>query len=357
MHSDPTPADLPPVSVIMTALNESRHLAGAVQAVLDQDYPGFLELVVAVGPSHDNTWDIATRLAQDNPRMRVVRNPTGRTPAGLNVAIAATDPSTEVVVRTDGHAELPKDYVSVAVATLQRSGADNVGGMMIPEGTAPLENAVARAMSEKIGLGGATFHVGGVEGPAPTVYLGVFRRSILERTGGFNEYYTRAQDWELNLRIRDLGGVVWFDPQLKVEYRPRGKVRELAKQFRGSGEWRWQIIRAHPTTASVRYLAAPAATLAIALAVAVIVINSALQGSAVISLGAAVVPVGYLAVILAAALATRRGLSARSSAWYPVALVTMHMSWGTGFLLGPLKHAVASRRAQGQRAGARSVKS
>jgi succinoglycan biosynthesis protein ExoA len=345
VRSDPDSAELPSVSVIMTALNESRHLAGAVKAVLDQDYPGSLELVLAVGPSHDDTWAIATGLAERNPQMRVVENPTGRTPAGLNVAIAATDPASEVVVRTDAHAELPKDYVSIAVATLNRSGADNVGGMMVPEGTTSLESAVARAMAEKIGLGGATFHVGGTEGPAPTVYLGVFRRSILERTGGFNEYYTRAQDWELNLRIRDLGGVVWFDPQLKVEYRPRGKIRELAKQFRGSGEWRWQIIRAHPATASVRYLAAPAATLAIALALAVIVVNSAVQGSAVISLIAAVVPVGYLAVILAAAAATRHGLGARSSAWYPVALVTMHMSWGTGFLLGPLKHALATRRA------------
>ncbi|MCW2496477.1 glycosyltransferase family 2 protein [Jatrophihabitans sp.] len=339
--------ELPAVSVIMTALNESRHLAGAVESVLAQDYAGPLELVVAVGPSHDDTVEIAAQLAAANPRMSVVENPTGRTPAGLNIAIAATDPTTTVVVRTDGHAELPSGYVRTAVATLLRSGADNVGGMMIPEGTTPLESAVARAMSEKIGLGGSTFHIGGDEGPADTVYLGVFRRSILEKTGGFDEHYTRAQDWELNLRIRTLGGVVWFDPSLRVDYRPRGHLRDLAKQFRGSGEWRWQIIRAYPRTASVRYLAAPAATLAIGLALVAVVIGLAI-GSPLLALIAAAVPLGYLAVILAAATVTRRGLGPAASAWYPLVLVTMHLSWGSGFLLGPLRSAL-HRESQGSR--------
>jgi hypothetical protein len=284
--------------------------------------------------------------------MRVVENPTGRTPAGLNIAIANTDPSTTVVVRTDGHAELPSHYVTRAVETLLRSGADNVGGMMIPRGVAPLESAVARAMSEKIGLGGATFHIGGTEGPAPTVYLGVFRRGILERTGGFNEYYTRAQDWELNLRIRQLGGVVWFDPELQVEYRPRGELRALSRQFRGSGEWRWQIIRNHPDTASIRYLAAPAATLAIGAAAVVLVLDAAVIGSGTVAIAAAAIPAGYLGVVVLGAVATRRGLSARASAWYPVALVTMHLSWGAGFLRGWLRHAWGSLTPTGRAARA-----
>jgi glycosyltransferase involved in cell wall biosynthesis len=330
------PTDPPAVSVIMTALNESRHLAAAVQAVLDQDYSGPLELVVAVGPSDDDTWDIATKLAVENPRLTVVENPTGYTPAGLNVAIAHTDPSTTIIVRTDGHAELPPHYVSRAVATMLRSGADNVGGMMIPKGTAPLEIAVARAMSERIGLGGATFHVGGEEGPAPTVYLGVFRRAILERTGGFNEYYRRAQDWELNLRIRELGGVVWFDPELRVEYRPRGALRPLAKQFRGSGEWRWRIIRAHPETASVRYLAAPLAFAGIVAALLLLIVNAVAGGPAWLTWLGAAVPIAYLVIVFGGALLTRRGLGVGASAWYPFALITMHMSWGAGFIASAL---------------------
>ena len=346
MPADPAAASLPAVSVIMAVLNEATHLEDAVASIAAQDYAGPYETVLAIGPSQDGTWEIAQRLAATYPRVRVVANPTGRTPAGLNVAIAATDPNSTVIVRSDGHAELPVDYVSTAVATLARSGADNVGGMMVPRGVAPLESAVAKAMSERVGLGGASFHIGGQEGPAPTVYLGSFRREILERTGGYDEYYRRAQDWELNYRIRALGGVVWFNPAMQVGYRPRAKLRPLATQFRGSGEWRWKIVQAYPETASLRYLAAPLVTLAVLAGFITALIGGLVGSTPVWTIGLAV-PAIYLIGVTVAALLTRRGLRPGASLWYPVALVTMHLAWGTGFLLGVVKTRLLGDRRPG----------
>ena len=83
---------------------------------------------------------------------------------------------------------------------------------MAAEGVTDFQRAVAAAMTSPIGVGQASFHVGGEEGPAPTVYLGAFRREVLERLGGYDETFLRAQDWELNHRIRESGGVVWFTP-------------------------------------------------------------------------------------------------------------------------------------------------
>ena len=113
----------------------------------------------------------------------------------------------------DGHALVPDDYVAVAVDVLERTGADNVGGMMAAEGTTPFERAVAAAMTSRLGVGSASFHVGGEEGEALTVYLGAFRRSALERVGGYDESMVRAQDWEMNHRIRESGGLIWFTPR------------------------------------------------------------------------------------------------------------------------------------------------
>lgn len=346
MPENPAAASPPRVTVIMTALEEEMHLAEAVESVFAQDYAGPLGLVVAIGPSKDRTREVADRLALKHDGMTVVDNPTGRTPAGLNLAIAAVDPASTVIVRTDGHATLPVDYVSTAVAVLTETGAANVGGMMIPEGTTPFECAVARAMSEPIGLGSVPFHVGGEPGPAETVYLGVFRRDVLEKTGGFDEHFTRAQDWELNHRIRDLGETVWFDPRLQVVYRPRPTIRRLATQFRGSGTWRWQIIRTYPSTASVRYLAAPGATAAIGAAVATLAVDAVVWRSPLVAKLAAAVPGGYLAVVLGGAVLTRRGLSLKASALYPAALVTMHLSWGSGFLSGMAADARQAIRAR-----------
>ena len=206
------PADWPGASVVVPVLNEERHLRAAVSTVLGQDYPGPLEIVLALGPSQDGTDAIAAELAAADDRVRLVANPTGATGAGLNAAVAAAQ--YDIVVRLDGHALVPDDYVRIAVETLQRTGADNVGGVMSAEGVTDFQRAVAAAMTSPIGVGQASFHVGGEEGPALTVYLGVFRREVLERLGGYDETFLRAQDWELNHRIRESGGVVWFTPRL-----------------------------------------------------------------------------------------------------------------------------------------------
>ena len=140
-------------------------------------------------------------------------NPTGRTPAALNAAIKAS--RHPVVVRVDGHGMLSPNYIATAVRLLEETGAQNVGGIMHAEGENDWEHAVAAAMTSKIGVGNAAFHTGGEAGPAETVYLGVFRREVLEQQGGYNEEFIRAQDWELNFRIREAGGLIWFSPELQ----------------------------------------------------------------------------------------------------------------------------------------------
>lgn len=314
----------PPVSVIMPVLNESRHLSAAVNAITAQDYAGPLEIVLALGPSKDDTEAIAAELAAGDERIRTVRNPTGATPCGLNAAIAAS--SHDIVVRVDGHAILPTDYVRIAVEVLTESGADNVGGIMAAEGVTAFEQAVARAMRSWLGMGGSRFHLGGEAGPAETVYLGTFRRSALERVGGFDETLRRAQDWELNHRIRESGGVVWFTPRMQVTYRPRPDLRALATQFYKTGQWRRGVIRRMPQTANYRYLAPPVAVVGVAAGTAL-----GLLGKKAGWLG----PAGYLAAVLAGSAATAKGLPREAALRLPAVYATMHMGWGLGFLVSP----------------------
>jgi glycosyltransferase involved in cell wall biosynthesis len=317
----------PGVSVVVPVLNEQRHLAAAVRSALDQDYAGAVEVVLALGPSKDRSDEVAAQLARD-PRVRLVRNPTGRTPDGLNRAIEASHHP--VVARVDGHAELPRDYLRTAVQLLERTGADNVGGLMSAAGSTDLERAVARAMTSRLGVGNAPFHVGGTEGPADTVYLGVFRRSALDRVGGYDESFTRAQDWEMNYRIRSSGGLVWFSPSLSVDYRPRGSLRKLASQYFHYGRWRRQVMRAHPSSVTLRYLAPPTAVAGIAVGV-VVGATGVVAGPAPLTWGF-VLPAGYLALVGVGGLATGGGLPAGARLALPAVLATMHLAWGVGFL-------------------------
>ncbi|HET7901314.1 MAG TPA: glycosyltransferase family 2 protein [Candidatus Nanopelagicales bacterium] len=325
-----TPDAVPGVSVVVPVLNEERHLAAAVARLLEQRYDGPLEVVLALGPSTDRTDEIAESLAAADPRVLLVANPTGRTPAGLNAAIGAA--SYDVIVRVDGHALVPDDYVAVGVETLLRTGADNVGGIMAAEGETPFEHAVAVAMTSKLGVGSASFHVGGEEGPAPTVYLGVFRRSALERVGGYDESMVRAQDWEMNHRIIESGGLVWFTPGMRVTYRPRPTVKALAKQYFEYGRWRREVARTHPDTLSARYLAAPVAVAGIATGTALGLVG--IVGPSWLKVGWAA-PLGYAALVGIGGLAIGRDVEWAARVRVPVVLATMHLSWGTGFLTSP----------------------
>ncbi|MEV8395355.1 MULTISPECIES: glycosyltransferase family 2 protein [unclassified Streptomyces] len=339
------PALPPAVSVIMPVLNEERHLRNSVRHILEQEYDGEMEVVIALGPSTDRTDEIAAELVRETAsheraRVKTVPNPTGRTPAALNAAIKAS--KHPIVVRVDGHGMLSPNYIATAVRLLEETGAQNVGGIMHAEGENDWENAVAAAMTSKIGVGNAAFHTGGEAGPAETVYLGVFRREALERQGGYNEEFIRAQDWELNFRIRESGGAIWFSPELRVQYRPRPSVRALATQYKDYGRWRHVVARYHSGSINLRYLAPPTAVCAIAAGILV---------GAVLTPWGLLVPAGYLAAIVAGSVPAGKGLSPKARLRIPVALATMHMSWGYGFLTSPrslAKRVIASRRPAAQ---------
>lgn len=326
--------DYPGVSVVMPVLNEEQHLAAALRGIIDQDYPGPLEIVMAVGPSTDRTREIADELARDlsgdGVSVRVVDSPTGKTPASLNLAIAASQ--YDYLVRVDGHGELTDHYIATAVDLLQRTGAANVGGIMDAQGRSPFEQAVAAAYTSRLGLGGSRFHLhDSPEGPAETVFLGSFRRDALEAAGGFDETMFRAQDWDLNHRLRQAGETVYFTPRMRVIYRPRSTLKALLKQFYDTGKWRREVIRRYPETASVRYLAPPAAVAVIAAGTAAGVVG--LAGPRWLRLGF-LAPLGYLAAVGAGTTTLKRPLSPAARAWLPVVVTVMHMAWGAGFLVG-----------------------
>jgi|HubBroStandDraft_1064217.scaffolds.fasta_scaffold10187_2 succinoglycan biosynthesis protein ExoA len=329
------------VSVIMPVRNEERHLAESVSSVLSQEYPGELELVLAVGPSTDKTEQICKELAAADARITVIANPSGQIPAALNAALRAS--RHDIIVRVDGHALLPPGYVATAVRTLRDTGAVNVGGIMAAEGITPFQRAVAWAMTSPAGVGAAKYHTGGGAGAADSVYLGAFRRAAIEGVGGYDEQYLRAEDWEMNHRIREAGGLIWFTPELAVSYRPRAAVGALAAQYFHYGRWRHVVARMHAGTINLRYLAPPGAVIAMLAGTLI-----GLAGLLALAAGAGAggwwpwllvagfaAPLLYLFGLLAVTATAARALNGRALASLPVVLATMHICWGVGFLTSP----------------------
>lgn len=316
----------PRISVVIPVRNEEHTVVAAIGSALGQAGAPPLEVIVADGASSDGTRAAVSAVAHDDARVRLIGNPEGKTPTGLNVAIQ--EARGDVIVRCDAHSVLPRDYVATAVSLLAATGADVVGGTMRAVGSRFWQRAIAMALTTPVGVGDARFHTGGPPGPIDTVYLGVFRRSALERVGLFDESLERNQDYELNHRIRSSGGEVHFDPRLAVDYVPRPSLRALARQYRHYGMWKRLVLRRFPESLRWRQLAAPLLVVGLIASIILLLFGQRLP--------AAIVPGVYLLALLgtaAAELLRRRDLAALA---LPLVLPTMHLSWAFGFMTSDL---------------------
>jgi glycosyltransferase involved in cell wall biosynthesis len=304
----------PSLDVIIPAANAAATVGDAIDSVKAQGYRGLQSIVVA-SADEDTTGVAREHGAQ------VVANAAGLTPVGLNLALATG--KAEFVARVDAQSIIPPGYLERAVEILVETGADNVGGMQVPSAEGGWAKTIAAAMASPLGAGDARYRIGGVAGPAETVYLGVFRRQTLERLGGYDEDFKRNQDYELNHRIRESGGVVWFDPQLKVQYRPRSSLRALARQYFEYGRWKRFFSRRHPGSLRWRQAAPP-------LLVGILLVSLVGSIFAPVTL---LIPAAYLLALIFGAL-----LEIPDLGWpalgLPAAWAIMHVSWGVGFLVG-----------------------
>lgn len=303
----------------MPIRNEAAHLEAALTSVRAQAYPGHVQIILGVGPSEDGTEALAQRLADESGDVTVIHNPSGRTPSALNAAIrSGTAP---VVVRVDGHSQLSAGYIRRAVEILRETGAANVGGVQRPAPTTPFEQAVADATTSWLGTGGASYRVGSSAAAVDTVYLGVFDRAAIEAVGLFDESLIRNQDYELNIRLRDAGGVVWFDPTLSVGYIPRSSWSTLIRQYHEYGWWKSLVIRRHPESVRLRQVVAPLGVIGVV-------------GGILVGLRwrpALIVPALYGAALVASVRTAREPPRAAG------VLAAIHASWTAGLLRGVVR--------------------
>jgi succinoglycan biosynthesis protein ExoA len=327
-------APLPTVSVILPIRNEAGYIGRTLASVLAQDYPADrVEILVADGSSTDGTRDIVQNfITQEREREReagsgfsghgrlqLLDNPGRIVSTGLNAALDLA--SGDVVVRVDGHCEIPPDFVRRAVDRLSRDGVECVGGLLETIGETPRAGVIAAAMSATFGVGGSAFRSGAtVSRVTDTVAFPAFTRAALRRAGPFDEELVRNQDDEYSYRLRRVGGRILLATDLRARYYSRATLGRLWRQCFGYGYWKVRVLQKHPWQMRARQLV-PAlfvGTLALSL-----VLTRALPALLVVLL------VSYLT---AAAIASWR--NARRSGWLPLTFATMHVAYGTGSLVG-----------------------
>ncbi len=309
----------------MPVLDAGASLRTSVKSILNQDYEEIIEIILSIGPSRDNTNAVSVDLKSTDKRIKVIENPSGRTASALNAA--ASIATGDYLVRVDAQSQLDKNYIHQAIKTIQKREAANVGGIQKAEGGSILERSIASAMTSKFGVGNSRFHYGGDEGPVDTVYLGVYDASIFHKLGGFDESLKRNQDYELNIRLRNAGYTVWFDPNLIVRYKPRSTFQALFKQYFQYGQWKQSVIKLHPSSIQLRQIVPPLLILGILGGIVISIIES---------MWGLIIPAIYMTAVLLSTFFTK-GCNGWSRWLLLFVFPTMHIAWGLGFLFGPLE--------------------
>ena len=227
----------PRVTIAMPSFNEEHYIASCIASVQTQDYPPeLIEILVADGRSTDRTREILAELSAVDPRIRMVDNPARLQAAGLGLLVK--EASGDIIVRMDVHAEYSSDYVRTCVETIERTGADNVGGAQRAKAKTFFQRALCAALESPLGVGGARYRSSDAEGFVDTVFLGAFRRRVFETIGLWDPGAITNEDAELNQRILDSGGQIYLSRDIVVHYFPRDSFKSLATQYYRYGRGR-----------------------------------------------------------------------------------------------------------------------
>jgi succinoglycan biosynthesis protein ExoA len=322
-------ARLPKVSVVVAVLNEVGNLPQFLESVVAQDYPADLvEVLVVDGGSTDGSLELAEAAVAARPNMRMFHNREKIQSVGFNLGISQS--RGDIVALASAHTVLNRSYLSTCVRLLEATGADNVGGGQDAHGVSAFGRAVAAAYGSRFGVGGASHHYSSVAGPADTVFPGCFRRAVFHRVGMFDESLAVHEDYELNWRIRHAGGIVYYSPEIRTPYSVRETPAALARQYFRYGRAKGTVARRSPGVVRPHHLAPPLLVLGLAILAPWGLRSRDPRRGLTALLGA------YGGVLALATAEAGKDLRSDARRWLPLALTTMHLTWGAGMIVGLL---------------------
>lgn len=320
----------PQVTVIIPCYNEEATIGLLLKALARQTYPPEkMEILVADGMSTDNTRQEIIAFQHQHPELlvHIIDNPRRNIPAGVNTAISQAQG--EYIIRLDAHSEPYPDYIELCVSALEAEKGDNVGGVweIKPGGDGWFARSIAYAAAHPLGVGDARYRLGGKAQAVDTVPFGSFHRDLFKRVGLFDETLLTNEDYEFNVRVRNSGGVVWFDPAIRSVYYARSDFKSLTRQYFRYGYWKGKMLRRYPHTIRWRQFLPPAFISSLAILGLLSMIAPTARWVLMIELGM------YLAIlIVGGVLLSVKQKQPSLVIGFPLAVATMHLSWGSALL-------------------------
>jgi cellulose synthase/poly-beta-1,6-N-acetylglucosamine synthase-like glycosyltransferase len=319
------------LSIVIPCRDEVKHIRKTLDSVLNQTFDlNEMEIFVVDGLSTDGTVKTLNEYAYQTPQLRILQNERIITASARNIGIHAS--RGEFIAMVDAHCEISPTYLATCCQVLSESSADLVciAGRTRAFGETNKGKIIALAMSSPFGVGNALFRWAEAEVDCSSAAFGVYRRSIFDKVGFYDEKMMYAEDDELSFRIRQAGFRIRMLPHISAKYWMRDTYQALWKQYYRYGQGKVLVLRKHRKLPSWRVLIAPIFVLTFLLTLIGGLFTTVFS---YLWLG---VVMTYLIVGLIAGCSKVKGEPLSSIAMVQ-AFFCIHTAYGAGFLTGLLK--------------------
>jgi succinoglycan biosynthesis protein ExoA len=320
---------VPFVSVLVPMFNEERYITRCLESLFRQDYPrDRYEILVIDGDSSDASPTLVAQMRTQHPEIRILRNQGRFVAKALNMGIRQA--RGEIIVRMDAHAAAPPHYISVCVKYLLADQIDHVGGIMKPVGNSYWGQSIALATSCPFGIGNSKHRTSRRKGDDEAGWLGAFWKKTLLAIGGYDESMRVNEDDDLSYRLLKEGKKILRTPELEIIYFCRSSLAGLWIQYFRYGFWKVSVIQKYGKLTSIRHLVPAGFVLILVTALSFSFFSPYFSYLLLAILGM------YALVSSTCALhvALKSGFHYVLS--LPIIFLTLHLSYGTGFILGLL---------------------
>ena len=226
------------ISVVLACYNEEKYIAKAIDTLLAMNYPHhMIEILIIDGGSTDNTLKIISGYSNCHKNIKTFNNPKKISPVAFNIGISNS--TGDYVILMSAHSNYKPDYFKILTEKIIEFDADLIGGYAETKtiSNTKKSNAIIKVMMNKFGLGGAKVRTGINKPTQVDTATGMYKKSIFDKVGLFNENLIRNQDMEMSRRITANGGKIFIIPDAPFTYFARDNYKDLWKNNFNNGMW------------------------------------------------------------------------------------------------------------------------
>lgn len=226
-----------PVSAIIPTYNAERHIRKVLEAVLNQDYPGLVEIIVVNDGSTDNSLEIVKEFQQTD-NVKIIDQPNQGAVAATNNGFKAA--KYDIVCSVDSDVVLHKDWLKKIIEEFDDPAIGAVQGYIkTPEGVSFLARMAGYDLEFRYDRLKSKYVT--QVSTANTAY----RRSAVEKVGLFDQQFKYGYDNDMSYRLQKAGYKLVFRKDALCDHYWKADLTSYMRQQYNSAYGRMQLIQKH----------------------------------------------------------------------------------------------------------------